>query len=64
MISHLKSWWATHLTWIGLLVSFLTPSVNAFVSAHPSVAVTIGAAWGILLHMLPSPVTSPASSVN
>lgn len=56
MVPHLKQWWAVHVTWVALAVSFLTPSVNAWVAAHPSYAVSLGAIWAIILHLLPSPV--------
>ena len=56
MVSHLEQWWATHLTWIAAVVAFLTPSVTHWVATHPASAVTVGALWGIIQGLLPSPV--------
>lgn len=55
MLQHLKGWWATHVSWIAVVASFLTPSINAWVAAHPGDSVLIGGAWGILLHHLQPP---------
>jgi hypothetical protein len=55
-MQHLKQWWATYSTVIGLVVTFLTPSINAWVGTHPLQATTVGAAWAIITHLLPSPV--------
>jgi hypothetical protein len=55
MIQHLKSWWAAHVTWITMVVAYITPSVNAFIAGHPKSAVTIAGIWALILHLLPSP---------
>jgi len=58
MIAHLKQWWATYSTVLAVGVAFLTPSVTAWVTAHPDYAMTVGAVWAIITHLLPSPVAA------
>lgn len=53
-MNHFKQWWATHITWVAAVVVFITPSVNAWVAAHPSSSAAVMAVWGIVLHAMPS----------
>ncbi len=57
MGSHLKKFWATHVTWIGALIGFLDPSVQNWLASpsHIKYAVLVGGAWAILLHNLTAP---------
>lgn len=36
-------------------VSFLTPSINTFVSGHPQYAVVVGTVWGVVAAWAKSP---------
>jgi len=51
----IKKWWPTIVTAIGGLVGFLTPSVQAYASAHPAQTVAVMGAWAIVCHQFPAP---------
>jgi hypothetical protein len=55
MLDHLKKFWATHASWIVVLITFLDPSVKMAISHHPEIATVAGAGWAILLHNLTAP---------
>jgi hypothetical protein len=49
-------WWHT-LASIGLIaLSAFTPYIQTAIAAHPLLSVILGGAWGILGHLLPSPL--------
>lgn len=62
MINHLKQWWATHLTLIAGIVTFLTPSVQSWVTSHPKSSVTVASLWAIITNLVPSPVHDAVKS--
>jgi hypothetical protein len=41
---------------VGVLVIFLTPSVNQFASAHATYSATVLLVWGVALHHFQSPL--------
>lgn len=45
------------ITLIGGILAAFTPSITAWVSAHPDVATLLAGVGGTLLHALESPVT-------
>lgn len=53
------SFFKAHAVWLTTvavgLVSFLTPSVQAFVAVHPQYAVTVGTIWGVAAAWARSP---------
>lgn len=55
----MKSFLKVHRVWLTTavvgLVSFFTPSVNAYVSNHPQYAVAVSALWGIAAAWAKSP---------
>jgi hypothetical protein len=61
----MKSWtarmWPTLLTLGAGAVAFLSPSVQAYAGAHPSLSVPILTVWGIALHWATSPKDTPKS---
>jgi hypothetical protein len=50
---------AAHKAWLITLaagaVGFLTPSVNAYITAHPQTTVALGTVWGIATALAKSP---------
>ena len=57
MIAHLKTWWKTYSTIFAGVAIFLAPSVQAWISAHPSKAASIGLVWALILHWAQSPIS-------
>lgn len=39
-MSHVKTWWAAHVVWIASALSLLVPSIQTFVTSHPTAVVT------------------------
>ena len=57
MLNYVKKAWPSVVPALGYVVSFLSPSVQAWASAHSgqAAATTVLMIWGVLLHHLPSP---------
>lgn len=56
MINYLKKAWPSIVPALAVVVSFLSPSVQAYASAHPASSGTLLLIWGVIVHHLPSPV--------
>jgi hypothetical protein len=56
----LKKWWPTLVAVIGAVAPIALPAVQGAISSHPKVATILAAAYAILAHLLPSPVTPTA----
>jgi hypothetical protein len=51
-------WWHT-VGSIGLAAfSIATPDLQALIASHPAIAGSLAAVWGIIGHLIPSPVSS------
>lgn len=57
MLTHVKKFWATHVTWITALFVFLDPSVKDWLGQPSHVKYAAGAAalWAIFLHNITAP---------
>ena len=51
----LKRYWPSIATAAAGLLTFLTPSVQAYAAQHAAYSVPLLTVWGVVLHHLPSP---------
>ncbi len=47
-----------------IIATALTPAISTVVVSHPAVAVSLGALYAILGHLLPSPIQSKEAPIK
>jgi hypothetical protein len=62
VIKHLKDWWMIYGTFVMMIVTFISPSVQSYLSAHPAAAQIFGGGWAILLKLTKSPIKPGGAS--
>jgi len=56
--SMFKKYWPSLVTVVASVVTFLSPSVQAFAGGHKAYSIPVLALWGLCLHWAQSPRTA------
>jgi hypothetical protein len=62
MKNFIKKYWPSVVTAATGVVTFLSPSVQAFAADHKAYSIPVLTLWGILLHWAQSPKAQPGST--